>query len=167
MSRSSSAYQKCNINNKRRVNMPKTILLLLTSLEALIVSALSLRPIICQRPRIAFVGEGRESCLSFSSSDILDVEFEPVNPEDMAPEKTNQPSILQSLGGENSNSLIDLAIEADPEFTSNRIPFLDYGAGMPVRATEGRTTLTCNWHSWQISMVCSTASVCHRIPSLR
>ena len=118
--------------------MPKTILLLLTSLEALIVSALSLRPIICQRPRIAFVGEGRESCLSFSSSDILDVEFEPVNPEDMAPEKTNQPSLLQSLGEENSNSLIDLAIEADPEFTSNRIPFLDYGAGR-ASASDGGT----------------------------
>ena len=60
-------------------------------------------------------------------SDVLDVEFERVNPEN-ATSKGRSEENLDLLGRLKTKSLFDLSLESDPDFTESRIPFIDYSA---------------------------------------
>ena len=122
-------------------------LLLCLAFDVLLISAWWLRPIIsvpcssCRRTtRVPFLGDERgPRRLFYSQSDVLDVEFEPVNPKNVTSDTTvNRSAPRNALGEETAKSLLDLSIEADPDFASYRIPFLDYGAG-GSSAKEGGT----------------------------
>lgn len=122
--------------------MLRGMLLLIVPLEGLPASAWVLQataPLAVRGPpAFRFVNNYHRNSFLFSSSDILDVEFERVNPENATSEERSQGIHLNALGEETTKSLFDLSIEADPEFANSRIPFLDYGGG-GANAKDGGT----------------------------
>jgi len=126
--------------------MLRDILLLIASFEGLPAFAWVLRPtapptVRWTPPVFRLIVDHRHSFLSSSSSSssgIVDVEFERVNPENPTSDATSQVRNFSTLGEETTKSLFDLSIEADPDFVDSRIPFLDFGVG-GANAKDGGT----------------------------